>query len=230
MENEVELVDGRRRGEIIDHAQVEAATDAFRFGVFGRALRSTVVGRRGLVGCLTGSDTTGVAQCGRHFAVDEVRVLSRDDGARLVPVAVGGRDVDIEFLADVLRQCDVDAALGDVGFSCRHVVGRHVAEHFESVGRAADEHAECDGDGESDHVGAGNAHPHGVFEDVGTEAHLHAVGRARWELFGRPCGGQCHADGFGAADGGHHLFAHKGDDFLSEGIRKHGIGVGIVVG
>ena len=179
-------------------------------------------GRRGLGGAAT--------QGGGHFTVDKVRVLAGNDGAGFAPLRVGGDHIDIKFLVDVVGQCDCYVSAGDILFAGLYTLGRHVAQHFQAVGRVADEHTECDGDGESHHIGAGNADAHGVFENVGAEANVHFVGRSGRKLLGRTSRGECHANRFGTTDGGHHLFAHEGDDFLSEGFRKHGIGVGIGAG
>ena len=157
-------------------------------------------------------------------------MLAGNNGAGFAPLRVGGDHIDIKFLVDVVGQRDCYVSAGDILFAGLYTLGRHVAQYFQTVGRVADEHTECDGDGESHHIGAGNADAHGVFENVGAEANVHFVGRSGRKLLGRTSRGECHANRFSTTDGGHHLFAHKGDDFLSEGFRKHGIGVGIGAG
>lgn len=154
-------------------------------------------------------------------------VRAGDDGAGFTAFAIGHGDVHIEFFVHIGGQRNCDAPLGDIGFAGRHTRGRDLTEHFQTEFGTADEHAERNGDGQSHHVGAGNADAHGIFEDIGTETRTHRHGRTDGELFGGAGGGERHTHGFGATDGGHDLRTHEGGDFSAKFFRKHGIGDGI---
>ena len=133
--DEVDLFDGRGRGEIVDHAQVKSPADGVFFGVrrcaFGATVRvvrlradvlrdgSARCGRRGLGGTAT--------QGGGHFTVDKVRVLAGNNGAGFAPLRVGGDDIDIKFLVDVVGQRDCYVSAGDILFAGLYTLGRHVA-------------------------------------------------------------------------------------------------------
>lgn len=92
-------------------------------------------------------------------------------------------DFDIKFFGDSLLQADTDTFFVDIPAALRNGLGRHVAQHFQPVLRAADERPERHGDRQADHPRTGNPHAHGVLEDIGTQAHSDRFG-THTEQFG----------------------------------------------
>ena len=62
------------------------------------------------------------------------------------------------------------------GLATLHVIGRYVTQHLQLIVTLAYERTQCHGNGESHHVGARNAHPHGILQDIGTEQHVNLLG------------------------------------------------------
>ncbi len=199
LKDEPQLLDGRRRGEVPHLVQRQL---------------------HGLAAALALAAGRGVEQ---HFAVagdvDERGVSAGDDGRRTVAVGFGF-DFDVELLLDVLLERYGDALLIDVAPSALHGLGRGVAQHFELVLRAADERAQRDGDGQADHSRAGNAHAHGVLEDVGREPCGDLLGRAAQRLGGAGHA-ERHGDGLRTSDCGYDLAVDEVDDAFSFFLSYH---------
>lgn len=115
-----------------------------------------------------------------------------------------GFDFDVEFFLDSLLQSDGDAFLVHIPLAACHGLGIDVAQHFEPVGGLADQGAERNGDRQADHARAGDAHAHGVLEDIGREAGDDAFG-FRTEDFGGFRHAEGDGDGLRAADGRYDL-------------------------
>ena len=199
LQDEAQLLDGRRRGELPDAAQ--------RKGHFVL----------GFVSCAS------VSQVEQHFVVapcvDEVGVPSGDHRRGAVVVGLSF-DLDIEFLVDTLLERDGDAPLVDEAAPFGDGLGRHVAQHFEPVFRTAHQCPERHGDRQPDHPRAGNSHAHGVFEDVGAQTYVDPLG-ATAEQFGGACRAERYGDRFGAADRGHDFAADQLDDAATFGGWYH---------
>lgn len=60
------------------------------------------------------------------------------------------------------------ALLFNKTFAFSHGLGCEVFQHFQLVFTLADERSQGDGYGQSYHAGAGNANPHGIFQDIAT--------------------------------------------------------------
>jgi len=199
-EDEAQFVEGRRRGELPHAVQREGYFAPILFGRRGRTFVE------------------------RHLAVAlevyERGMAARDHRRGTVPGAPG-LDLDIEFLGDTLLQVDTYALFVDIPAALRNGFGRHIAQHFQPVLRTADERPERHGDRQADHPRTGDPNAHGVFEDIGAQAHGDLFG-TRAEQFGGTRRAQRHGDGFGTPDGGHHFAVDEGDNTLSFVLGQHG--------
>ena len=65
--------------------------------------------------------------------------------------------------------------LVDVSLPFLDIIGRAVAEHFKTVGRLADDGAQGDGNGKSNHSRSRDADAHGVLQNIGTQTRHDAL-------------------------------------------------------
>ena len=160
--DEVQLADGRGRGEVVNqrHGERNVTGD----GVAGR----------------------GAAIVGEDFAVlgdvAEMGVFTADDDGGAV-VAVVARHLDVKLLLGIFFLDDADALLADVLFGGFHGFGIHVLQHFQPVFRLSGNGTECNGDGKPHHASAGYADPHGVLEHVGAQSHFNLLGHPAQNFF-----------------------------------------------
>ena len=188
LENEAQVVEGRRGGQFEHLAQGEL-TVALLVGGLGAAGRFVE----------------------QHLAIAhqayEACVLAAYHGLG-VPAFGLAVHPHIEFVGGVLLERDINTFFGYVVASALHGGGIDILEHFELVVGLAGDGAERDGDGQSYHVGARYAHAHGVFQDIGTQRHFYFFGQ-RAEHFGGFSHTERHTGRFGASHGGHHLFVEQ---------------------
>ena len=130
--------------------------------------------------------------------------------------------VDIEFIEIILFERDMYSALRDELFAALHRLAVAVAQHFELLFGPAYECTQCNGNGQTYHTRSGNTHTHGVLENVGAQSHIHPLGSGAEQLGGL-CHTQCHGNGLGAANGGHHLSLDKGYYRISFFSSNHSI-------
>ena len=147
--------------------------------------------------------------------IDEIVVAARDYGRGAMRAA---RDFgfDVEFFFDILFEIDRDPLFGYIFFTLLDGLRVGIFQHFESVFRASDQGPEGHGDRQSDHPGPGNPDAHGVFEDVGAQAHDDPFGLSAQRFRGARRA-QRHGDRFGAPDGGHHFAVDEVDDSATFG-------------
>ena len=122
-------------------------------------------------------------------------------------------DFDIEQFADVGLHADVDAAFAHEAFSIFEGFGREVFEHLQLVFRLADECSQGNGNGQSNHARAGDAHAHRVFQDVARKLGGDFLGSAT-EHFRGARRTQRHGHRLCATDGRHHLLLNEIDNSL----------------
>ena len=201
LEDEIDLVERGCHGEVIDQAQVQC--DIVIAVVAGNAVGHIV------------DEHDGVIIGGAHKA--GVRTLN--DGAGGVSAALAD-GFDIELVAAVLFQVDNDAVLVDEALALFHGLGGDVLEHLELVLALTDDGAQCDGDGQAYHAGAGDAHTHGVLQDVGTQQDGDFLRTAAQHLGGAAhTQGHCH--GLGTSHGRNHLAFHQRDNLFSNLLFNH---------
>ena len=194
-EDETDFVEGRGRGKVIHQFQVQRDVFVFRCFVCRAGRHET------LQGCII------------HPAIvneDEIRVASGDDSRGLL-LPRRRDDFDIEFLGNAFLELDVDAVLRDKALAGLQCFGRQVAQHFKLIFALADQGAQRDCDGQAGHAGAGDAHAHGIFQDIGAQQRLDLIGPAA-QLFGGFCRTQRHRHGLGATDGGDDFLVYQRDD------------------
>ena len=97
-------------------------------------------------------------------------MLTSDDDARLMLVAVCEGHVDIELLGRIFCQCDLDAIFGNECFATVYIFRGAVAQYFKALACIARQCAYGYGYGESHHACAGNAYAHSVLQNVGTQS------------------------------------------------------------
>ena len=154
--------------------------------------------------------------------VNQACVLVGDDGMRAVSFRLA-EDVHIKVVARLLFQLNADSALCNQLFAVGYSLGRTVVQHLQLVFALADERAQCNGDGQPHHSRAGYAYAHGVFQNVGAQAHRYLL-RSASERFGGVCHAQRHAHRFGTSDCGHHLALHQSYNlFLFHAVSVSGI-------
>ena len=78
-------------------------------------------------------------------------------------------NVNEEFVRVLIFKYDVNAVLGNVLPALDHRLTRTIAENFKPQLRPTDECTQRNGDGQSDHACTGDAHPHGVLQDISTQ-------------------------------------------------------------
>ena len=152
----------------------------------------------------------------RHFVehhvlvlaqIDEIGVSAFYDGLRLM-TAAGAGDADVELVGVVLLEGNVDAVLGDERLTLLDSLLGAVLQYLELQLGTADEGAEGNGDGQSDHACAGNADTHGVLQDIATEAQLDMLWQTAEDL-ACLCDAQGYGNRLGAPDGWHHLAVNE---------------------
>ena len=104
-------------------------------------------------------------------------MVVRDDDLCGVSLGVRTLHLGVEFVRRIGLQIDVNTAFGDVSLTLLHIRRCGIAQDFQSVVRMSDQGAQCHGNRQSHHAGAGNAHAHGVLQDVCAEPHVDAGGR-----------------------------------------------------
>jgi hypothetical protein len=187
LENEAQLVERRRRGELPDTCE--------------RELRLVRL-RRIAVPAGRVEERLAVAD-----EPHEAGMAPRDHRRGGVSAARERRG-DVEHLGRIGFERDGDAPLVDQDASPLHRLGRHVAQHLQTVLRTTDRGTQRHGDRKADHPRAGDAHAHRILEHVGAQPHLDQL-RLRAEQLGGPRRTQRHGDRLGAPDGGNHLAAHE---------------------
>ena len=110
----------------------------------------------------------------------------------------------------------------DEAFARFQSLGRYVAQHFELIGTLADEGAQRDGDRQAGHASSGDAHAHGVLQNIGAQQGFNLLGPAA-QLFGGPCRAKGHGHGLGAADGGDNFFMDQCNNAFTCGFVDHAI-------
>ena len=100
--------------------------------------------------------------------VAEMGVHAADNHGHVV-VAVMAFHLDVEFLLNLLLLQDFDAVLGDELLALLHHFGSDIFQYLKLILGFASQCAEGDGDGQSDHAGAGDSHAHGVFQHIRAE-------------------------------------------------------------
>ena len=141
-------------------------------------------------------------------------MLLGDDGAGFASVGVKNCDVHIEFARCIFGQGDTDVLLVDVSLPFLDMVGRAVAEHFKPVGRLADDGAQGDGNGKSNHSRSRDADAHGVLQNIGTQTRHNAL-RTAAQFFCCTTDSQSHANGLCASNGWNDLFANQTIDGIA---------------
>ena len=139
-------------------------------------------------------------------------MLAFDHGLGLM-FASGAVAADIEFVGVVLLQSDMDAPLGDIAPTLLHRLAMAVAQHLQSILGAPDEGTQGHGYGQAYHPRAGDAHAHGVFQDIGTQAQLDMFGQNA-QCLTCPRHTQRHGHRLSTSDGWHHLLTNQPDDGL----------------
>ena len=136
------------------------------------------------------------------------------DAGFSLAVSGSAHHVDVEFVGVFFLQTDVDAVLGDEHFATFHTLGGTRLKHFQLFFSIANENSQGDGDRQSNHPRTGNAYSHGVFQDIGTQFHLHPFGQSAKQFFGFRRA-QGHGYRLGTANGRHHLLVNQVENGLS---------------
>ena len=199
LENEANFVEWGLHGEVIDQAKFE----------FNVALVAIAAAVRLLV-----EQHLGVAR-----DVHKAGVRPADDGAGGMATSLA-QDLNIQFVAFALLELDVDASLINVLLALLDGLGTNVLDDLELVLALADDGAQGDGDGQADHACAGDAHAHGVLEDVGTQQGGDFL-RFSAQCLGGAGYTQCHCHGLGTAHSGDNLALHQRDNLLSNVLLNH---------
>ena len=174
--------------------------------------------RQGLFGCIAGSifRTEFTAAVKEYLPallhIYIMCMLVRKDGDAAV-LSGATLSLDIEFVGGIFLQGDVDALCLHQFLACLDVLGSAVCQHLKFSFGLTDECTEGNGDGETRHARTGNADAHGVFEDIGTETYVYALGLAAQEFTGTG-DSQCDANGLGATHSGHDFTTHQRRDFF----------------
>ena len=100
-----------------------------------------------------------------HMGNVGMRVL--DDAHGFMPAGVGMR-LDVELLLRILGM-DMDAARRGIDPRRFAVLRRGGGQHLQPIGGTSRNAAERGSDLQSHHAGAGNAHAHGVLQNVGAD-------------------------------------------------------------
>ena len=116
--------------------------------------------------------------------------------------------VDEELIRVFLLQLDVYPVLVDKAFPLFYSLFGAVVQHLQLQFRPADKCTQGNGNGQSDHSRSRDAHPHGILQDIGTQAQVDLL-RFRTEnlrCFGHTQG-HCHR--FRTTYGGNHLLVNQ---------------------
>ena len=95
-----------------------------------------------------------------------------------------------------------------------------VTQHLQPVGAFSHQRTQSHGNGQSHHVCARDAHPHCIFQDVGTEQRLNFRGGAP-QRFGGFRHTERHRHRFRTPNGRHHFSLHQRNNLLSFLLINH---------
>ena len=96
----------------------------------------------------------------------------------------------------------------------------HIAQHLQAVFAFAHQRTQRNGNRKSHHASAGNAHAHGVFQNVGTQIRLD-VSRCATQRLGSLSHTQRHRHRFRTTDSRHHFTLHQLNNSLSLLLVNH---------
>ena len=107
--------------------------------------------------------------------VDEMRMTAGDDGGGCVASGLAGH-LDVKLLGDVFFQFDADVVrVGNKLFALLQSLRCEIFDDLQLIFAFADDGTERNGNGQAYHPRTGNAHPHGVFQHVGTQPYLYLL-------------------------------------------------------
>ena len=148
-------------------------------------------------------------------------VPTGNDGSGLVALRLAA-DLNIELLRNPLFQANLNPLFFDEKASFSHRLGSAIAQHLQLVGRLTNQGAQGDGDGQTNHTRARNPHPHGVLQDVRTEAHVNLL-RTATKGLGSLRHTEGHGNGFGTTNGWNHLALDEADNLSSFFCLYHSV-------
>ena len=161
--NEFDFGQRRSGGKVVHLAHIQR--ERCVLVLCGRSLRYTI---------------GGVAQVKRGLSVAryiyKVCMAMGYHHFSLVALVIIGMNLHIEFAGRVFLEPNLYAVFGNIRLALLNSLGRAVAQDLQPIGRTSHDGAKGNGNGQSHHACARDAHAHSVLENIGTQFCLDARG------------------------------------------------------